>query len=97
MNKAQRLFKKWDYYNIPENNSSKEYKEYHKASRELLFYLTSLAAQGKLYTRNTNGLLENVSLNPNHKFNDIVEVIDGVILYRNKKNEVSDENKNGDC
>lgn len=97
MNKAQRLFKKWDYYNIPENNSSKEYKEYHRASRDLLFYLTSLAAQGKLYVRTTSGWLENVSTKPEHKFVKDVEVIDDVVLYKEKviRDMVANEKKNG--
>lgn len=82
MNKAQRLLKNYIFYNKPLNNSSADYLEYKQAKKELGDYLIMLAFQGRLYSRNTNGFLQNV--NVEYKFSDSFERIDDTILYTQK-------------
>ena len=54
--KAQRLFEKFRFYNIPKNNSSEEYKEYRKAKDDLACHLIGLALRGKLFVEQKDGI-----------------------------------------
>ena len=54
--KAQRLFEKYRHYSIPSNNSTSDYKEFHKAKDEFVFCMIHLALQGKLFIEQNDGI-----------------------------------------